>query len=117
MNERQEQMRQYLLERHRWVSTEEIVSHFGLPDDRPLRYTNGKPGLCSLFACSNNKGFKHVAHATPNEYVRFKHRIRGHGISELVRIRECDKERSRMLRTIKHHTFEKQTGQGVLALT
>jgi len=114
MNELREQMRQYLLARPHWVATEDIIRDFDLSDDRPLRYTAGKPGLCSLFACSSNKGFKHVVHATTKEYIRFKRRIRGHGISELIRIRECEKERSRMLRQVKQHTFEKHTGQGIL---
>jgi hypothetical protein len=99
-----------------WVKTKHICKAFGLASDRPLRAVGDRPGLCTPFAISGDKGLKHIDRATTAEWLRFKHRIRKHGICELVRVRDLDRRRSRSTRTIKRPPFEfqKDTGQGVL---
>lgn len=114
MEDLKQQIEQLLLARRDWVSSEELVSFSGLPNDRALRQVGDKQGLCSGFAISSDKGFKHVSLASTGEWLRFKHRLRKHGIQELCRVRDLDRARSRQVNTVKRHTFEKHTGQGVL---
>lgn len=117
MNTISEQIEQLLLDRRDWVSTEEIVTRFGLPDDRPLRQVGDHPGLCSKFAISQTgKGFKHVRIASTTEWIRFKKSQRGHCIRGLRRVRDLDRARHNATSSYHHHAFEKDTGQGVLAI-
>jgi hypothetical protein len=104
---------QYLLAIGAWVPAQEICDTFHVTE-RQLRQVGDVEGLCSAFAISGDRGFKHVAKATPTEYVRFKHRIRGHGIQELRRVRDLDKRRQAVTRTFKNMLFEKDSGQGLL---
>ena len=99
-----------------WVKSAELIRLFDLRGDRVLRGVGDKPGLCSDFAVSGDKGFKHVTRATPAEYRRFKHRMRRHAIAELVRTRNLDRRRAKVIKTIKRpaFTFERDTNQGVL---
>lgn len=114
----------YLLERGDWVPTAEICETFGV-EARQLRQVGSKNGLCTDLAISGDKGFKHVANASTSEWLRFKHRLRHHGISELVRVRDLDRLRSQLIRTVKIKTpppaakpepriFERDTGQALL---
>ena len=109
------QIEAYLLEARGWVSSEALCAQFGLKDDRPLRSTAGVPGLCSAFAISGDNGFKHVLRASTTEWLRFKHRLRKHGIQELVRVRELDRVRHEATRQVADITFERDTGQALLA--
>ncbi len=104
---------QYLLAIGTWVPAQDICDTFHVTE-RQLRQVGDEEGLCSGFAISGDKGFKHVSLATPDEYLRFKHRIRGHGIQELRRVRDLDKRRHEVTRTVRNITFEKDTGQGLL---
>jgi hypothetical protein len=99
-----------------WASSAEIRRRFDLRSDRVLRGVGNSPGLCSEFAISSDKGFKHVARASTREWLAFKHRMRNHAISEMVRTRNLDRLRAQMTRTIKRpaFTFEKDTNQGVM---
>jgi hypothetical protein len=108
----------FLLLARCWVTSEELRQVFGLADDRALRRCGDKPGLCSLFAISGDKGFKHVAHASPLEWERFSERIRAHGISELSRLKALRETRARITRQLQHPpiTLEKATGQALLAI-
>ena len=115
-SETRAQIEQSLLAYGGWVASQDICSRFGLNDDRPLRQVAGVPGLCTGFAISGNKGFKHVTFATTTEWLRFKHRLRRHGISELVRVRNLDKRRSNVLRVTKKRSYEKDTGQVLMGL-
>lgn len=116
MNELAEQIEQYLLTAGGWVSSEDLCRYFGLKDDRPFRQVGDRQGLCSRFAISGNKGFKHVSLATTAEWLRFKHRVRKHGISELVRVRDLDKRRHDTTRRYRARKFERDSGQGVMQL-
>lgn len=108
-----QQIEAYLLARADWVHGDEIAARFQVRE-RELRGLDGEPGLCSHFAISTKKGFKHVAAATPAEYREFKHTMRKHGINELRRVSALDKRRHHVTRTVRAGTFEKDTGQGLM---
>ena len=108
-----DQIEAYLLERRTWVPAAEICARFDVTP-RQLRNDGSTPGLCTTFAVSGDKGFKHVSHATPAEYLRFKHRLRRHAIAELVRVRNLDRRRHSVTRATRRFTYERDTGQGVL---
>lgn len=92
-----------------WVSSEKICELFNLANDRPLRAHGDRPGLCSDFAISGKRGFKHVAHATTAEFDHATGRMRRHALSEFSRVR-----RLRARRTAALQKFDPATGQGVL---
>ncbi len=104
----------FLQERHRWVASAEICEHFGLPDDRPFRRVNGRPGLMADFAISGNRGFKHVDFATDGEWDEYSGRIRDHAVEEL---RGLKAKRLRRLRRLTHRPplHYDPTGQAVFA--
>lgn len=116
MNALAEAIELYLLQRGDWVSTTEICARFSLRDDRPLRQVNEAPGLCTAFAISSDKGLKHVSKATTREWLRFKHRLRRHGISELQRVSRLDRRRRQV---VTHSAvgidWERDSGQAVMA--
>ncbi len=82
----------YLLMRTRWVPAADIALAFHV-DERDLRAAKGKPGLCSAFAISSNAGFKHVRHATQEEFDAFRERLRSHGLAELHRVAQLEAAR------------------------
>jgi len=53
----------FLLARDGWVQAKDICQRFGV-EARALRATNTVPGLCSQFAISGPKGFRHIAACT-----------------------------------------------------
>ena len=79
----QAEIESYLLDRSHWVPASEIVSHFGLADDRPLRATGKHPGPLSRIALFSGKGFKHIRHATVMERIKCRNRIRRELISRV----------------------------------
>jgi hypothetical protein len=111
------QLEGFLLSEHGWVSSDIICQRFGIADARALRRCGDRPGLCSLFAISGDKGFKHVAHATDGEWDRFAERIRQHGIGELVRVKALRDARLRLTRCVPPVVIEKATGQCLLSVT
>ncbi len=101
----------YLLMKADWVSSRELCQRFNV-SERKFRSSNGHAGLCSDFAISGDKGFKHVRHATASEFDDFVSRIRSHGIAELTRVRVLRQTRSNI--QSGHPAFEKFSGQGML---
>ena len=97
-----------------WVKGADLCACFDI-SERQLRGVGDKPGLCSEFAISGDKGFKHVELASKAEYRRFKHRMRKHAVGEFRRTSRLDKRRNAQTITIKRpaFTFEKDTKQGV----
>lgn len=116
MNDLAQQIENYLLEQGTWVPTHEIIARFGLRDDRPLRQVDDQPGLCTEFAITSDAGLKHVSLATTTEWLRFKHRLRRHGIRELIRVRTLDKRRHQVTRQAFGMKWEKDSPQAVMAL-
>lgn len=116
--ELKEAIEQYLLSApgDGWVKGSDLAARFYLRSDRVLRKVGDQDGLCSDFAISSDKGFKHITRASTREWLAFKHRMRGHAIAEMVRTRNLDKRRAQVIRTVKRpaFVFQKDTGQGVL---
>ena len=110
-----DQIERFLLERGGWVPGSVICAAFELRSDRILRGVGSKPGLCSDFAISSDKGFKHIRCASSREYIAFKHRMRRHAVAELSRSRLLDQRRNNLLKHVRSVPFDFQpdTGQGV----
>lgn len=87
---------EWLLERADWVAAAEIETAFGVKE-RELRATDGAPGLCTAFAISGNRGYRHVENATNEEFAHFYARERGGGIGRLVRARRLKRRRENVL--------------------
>lgn len=107
----------YLFLRPHWVPASELTSTFRVLE-RELRSRAGEPGLCSSFAISGNQGFKHIRHATEEEWTAFESRLRQHGIAELTRIKHLRERRTAHLNNTAsdlaaNRTFDK-AGQGQL---
>jgi hypothetical protein len=84
---------------------------------RVFRQHGRDPGICSRFAISSDKGFKHITKATTAEWLRHKHRALNHAISELRRIRLQAKARqniSRITGQVRPFIEEQDTHQGLL---
>jgi hypothetical protein len=118
VNDLERRIEDYLLEfpaNDGWVKSKMLCARFAITE-RQLRKVGDMPGLCSGFAISSDKGFKHVKRATQKEYRSFKHRLRRHAIAELVRVRNLDRRRHQVTTTTKRPEFtrEKDTGQGLL---
>jgi len=98
-----------------WVKSAELCERFAITE-RQLRKVGAQDGLCSDFAISSDKGFKHIARASTAEWIAFKHRMRNHAIAEMVRTRNLDRRRSTVLKSVKRpeFTFQRDTGQGFL---
>jgi hypothetical protein len=104
------QIERHLLSRADWVSAAELCSAFSV-DERQFRQDGDLPGLCTGYAISGPKGFKHVKSATTAEWLSFKHRLRRHGVQELIRVRRLDRARSALKRTITSFVVEADSGQ------
>lgn len=109
-----EQIEDYLLARGGWVPDIELAGRFGV-SERQLRGLNGRPGLCSRFAISSDDGLMHVKCASTREWLRFKHRMRRHGINELRRVRDLERARNQVVRVTRAGICERDTGQFLLA--
>lgn len=87
----------FLLRSSDWVPASAIVARYELSDERELRATGAKPGLCSAFAISGAKGFRHVRCCTQPEFHAFYTRMRKHGIGELARARRLLRARGKVV--------------------
>jgi hypothetical protein len=115
MNALAQQIEKHLLETRGWVTAWELQSKFGI-GQRALRALDGKPGLCSEFAISGNKGFKHVQYATDAEFTRADQRVRKHAIGELISARLRRRYRKRLLAPKPAPLHERATGQAVMPI-
>lgn len=107
-----DQIEAYLLARAAWVPARELCERFGVRE-RELRALDERPGLCSTIAISGNKGFKHIALATTDEWRRHYARERKHSIMALVNLRQKRRLRERVLSRRVPPT-ERDTGQYLL---
>lgn len=107
-----EQIEAYLLERRDWVPASELCTRFDLRE-RALRGLDDVPGLCTLFAISGNKGYKHVALATPEEWRHHFARERKHSIIALMNLRKKRQRREQVIKQLKRPELliQKTTGQ------
>lgn len=88
----------FLLRQTDWIPAATLVARYNLASERELRATGDKPGLCSAFAISGVKGFRHVRCCTQAEFEEFHERIRKHGIGELVRAARLRRLRGNVVR-------------------
>jgi hypothetical protein len=105
----------FLLENHRWVKSDELCEKFEIRP-RELRALGERPGICSEFAISSDKGFKHVKHASETEFMHSYRRVRKHGIAELIGARRRRRYRDRLLIDKPPPVHEVATGQEVMAI-
>ena len=84
----------FLLLNRRWIPAAELCSRFRI-NERALRATGSRPGLCTRFAVSSAEGFMHVRHADTAAWLRFKHTQAKHAVAELRRIRQLGVVRHR----------------------
>jgi hypothetical protein len=103
----------YLLNARGWVKAAQLSEVFGVRE-RALRSEGAEPGLCSAFAISGDKGLKHVRNATTDEWLRFKHRLRRHGVGELIRVRSLQHRRREISDRRPGFQVERDTGQVLL---
>ena len=109
------QIERHLLSKADWVSAAELVATFSV-DERQLRQDGDLPGLCTGYAISGPKGFKHVKSATTAEWLSFKHRLRRHGISELGRVSRLDRVRHEVKRAVASVLLERDSAQTLMAI-
>jgi hypothetical protein len=82
-----EQIEIWLLTQPRWVPAAEICSRFEVPERR-LRWAEGRPGILTRCAISHSqRGYKHVRHATPEEFAEADRRDRKHNASRYLALR------------------------------
>ena len=87
---------EYLLEQRRWVSAKELSRRFAI-GQRAFRREGKRAGLCSEFAISGDRGYRHLAHCTEKEWARFDARIGDHAIGELQRRKRLRLKRRELL--------------------
>lgn len=88
----------YLLAAKGWVSAEDLCKAFKV-SKRDLRAHGHRPGLCSRFAISGNKGFRHVTRCTPDEFAQACQRMTSHAEGELGRVRLLRAKRTAALQS------------------
>ncbi len=103
----------YLRTCYHWVPTAALCEIFFI-NERALRTIGNRPGLCSNFAISGDKGFKHVRNATADEFDTFRFRIRSHAVSELRRLKILTIARSSELTGPRSFLTEINSGQRLL---
>lgn len=105
----------YLLASRGWVGAAEICQVFGV-NERALRADRARPGLCSGCAISGDRGFRHVACATDEEFSYAYGRMRRHALGEMVHARQLLRERLRRTEESKRPplVIERATGQVLL---
>lgn len=84
---------EFLLRQGGWVDSDALCLVFHV-DPRELRATGDTPGLCSSFAISGPRGFRHIHNATEEEWHHFESKMRKHGIAELVRVKNLRQKRN-----------------------
>jgi hypothetical protein len=110
------QIENFLLHAGGWISGRDIAIAFGI-EERALRRTGGRPGLCSEFAISHSRrGFKHVRNASDAEFSESYRQSRKHAIAEMVSARKRKSYRERLLTEPPDPILEVSTGQSVMRL-
>lgn len=111
------QIELFLLARGTWVPTAEICARFNLRE-RALRQDGKRPGICDAFAVSSTRngesGFIHHRHLPTRDWLRIKHRLRRHAVSELRKLRAWCLGRHNCLEGLRPQLAERHTGQLIL---
>lgn len=97
-----------------WVPGEIICQTFQIPERR-LRWDQGRPGLLTECAISHSqKGFKHVANATDDEWDECDNRDRKSCASRYISLRKRRMRRRNEMRLRPLPVSELHSGQGLL---
>jgi hypothetical protein len=114
MEVRAHDLQRWLLLQPGWVSAAEICAHFHVVE-RELRTDGEDPGLCTEFAISGARGYRHVRNATRLEWLGFKFRLLRHAISEFRRVRHLSQVRHNITRAgVGAYRVEADSGQILL---
>ena len=106
------QIEAWLLTQLDWVSSFDLCERFFL-NERVLRNTGETPGLCSDFAISSARGYKHFSNATISEFLTFAHGETRAAVTRFRRIRRMKAKRHNVLVATQPLT-EADTGQVIL---
>ena len=113
-NELSNRIEAYLLAAKGWVSAADLCVAFQV-SKRDLRAHGDRPGLCSQFAISGNRGFRHVAHASPGEFNNGCQRMISHAEGELARVEQLRRRRLQAQSPSRPApTFERGSNQALL---
>jgi hypothetical protein len=97
-----------------WVPDAIICQTFQV-NERRLRWDRGKPGLLSVCAISHSqKGFKHVANATDEEFAECDKRDRKSCASRYIALRKRRVYRRNQVRLVPPPICELHSGQRLL---
>lgn len=80
----------YLLFIKNWVPARDLA-FVAECNERDLRGDHSEIKLCSI---SSNSGYKHILHATDEEFLHWSRRIRAHAVAELERVRVLEEVRT-----------------------
>lgn len=114
MNPLARQIELHLLAAGDWIPTADLCARFCIRE-RALRQDGRRPGLLDQFAVSSTRngesGFIHHRHLPTRDWLRIKHRLRRHAISELRKLRAWRIGRHNCLEGLRPHLAERHTGQ------
>ncbi|MEI6494386.1 MAG: hypothetical protein WCO94_17705 [Verrucomicrobiota bacterium] len=97
-----------------FVPTRQICERFGIPERR-LRQDDDRPGLLDEFAVSSTRekqsGYIHHKFLPTSDWLPIKHRLLGHGVAEIRRVRKWEAARRNCLTGKRPGLVERHTGQ------
>jgi hypothetical protein len=97
-----------------WVPDSIICQTFQV-NERRLRWDKGKPGILSECAISHSqKGFKHIANATAEEFHECDRRDRKASLTRLLSLRRRRQRYQNEARPRPMPLHERRSGQGLL---
>ena len=96
-----------------WVSAADLCAAFEVTK-RDLRAHGDRPGLCSEFAISGNRGFRHVVHASPGEFESACRRMTSHAEGELARVQQLRRRTKALFPERPAPVFERGSDQALL---
>ena len=116
-NELSNRIEAYLQAAKGWVSADDLCAAFNV-SKRDLRAHGDRPGLCSEFAISGNRDFRHVVHASPGEFESACRRMTSHAEGELARVKQLRRRRTKALFLDRPApTVERRSDQTLLSLS
>lgn len=82
----------YLRQQKTWVSGAMICAVFGV-QERHLRAIENEAGICTDFAISGKRGFRHVLTCTQEEWEQFRIALNTHAAAEMSRVMTLARKR------------------------
>ena len=91
-SEKSAEVEAFLLRETTWVRSDAICLRFQVRE-RYLRAFGDQPGICSAFAISGMKGFRHIRCCTDAEWMEFRMQLNAHATSEMSRVKTLGRKR------------------------